>query len=249
VSRARATRASHKTSALLLRRVEHGESDLVLALFTEGLGRVPALARSARRSQKRFGGALEPFHTLRIEIEEPGGGELYQLREATIETMRLGLTEDLERMDAAGRALAWVRTAAPPQTLEPEVWRAITNLLDRLNTSQAVDPKLVLAEEGMRLLAAFGWGLDLERCVRCGRPCEEGKAALVDPVRGGLVCRACGGARLRIAGPMRARLKALALEPDDVDVALDLVERALEAHAGTGDGGGRGKVAPARGPR
>jgi DNA repair protein RecO (recombination protein O) len=210
---------------------------------------LPALARGARRSQKRFGGALEPFHTLRIEVEEPGMGELFQLREATIETMRLRLTEDLERMDAAGRALGWVRTAAPPRIAEPEVWRAITNLLDRLNAPSAIDPKLVLAEEGMRLLAAFGWGLDLERCVRCGKPCEPQKAALVDPTRGGLVCRACGGARLRIAGAARARLVAGRLEPGDVEVALDIVERALEAHAGTTDAGGRGKVASATGPR
>jgi DNA repair protein RecO (recombination protein O) len=266
VSPARIARASHQTSALLLRRVEHGESDLVLALFTRDLGRIPALARSARRSRKRFGGSLEPFHTLRIEVDEPtAAGELYQLREAQIETMRLGLTEDLERMDAAGRALAWVRAAAPPRIAEPEVWSAITSLLDRLNAAnapasgtlgltgapRALNPKLVLAEEGMRLLSAFGWGLELERCVRCGRPCEEGKAALIDPVRGGLVCRACGGARLRVSGALRARLMIPALEPEDVDVALDLVERALEAHAGTGgdEGGKRGKVAPPRGPR
>jgi DNA repair protein RecO (recombination protein O) len=252
VSRAvayRSARSSHRTSALLLRRVEHGESDLVLALFTEKLGRVPALARGARRSQKRFGGALEPFHSLRIELDEPGTGELYLLRDATIETMRSRLTEDLERMDSAGRALGWVRTAAPPRIAEPEVWRAITLLLDRLNAPSLVNAKLVLAEEGMRLLGAFGWALDLERCVRCGKACEKAKPALVDPVRGGLVCRACGGARLRLGGPLRARLLARTLEPEDVDVALDLVERALEAHAGTSDPGGRGKVAPATRPR
>jgi DNA repair protein RecO (recombination protein O) len=234
VSRTRAPRTSHRTRALLLRRVEHGESDLVLSLFTESFGRVSALARSARKSRKRFGGTLEPFHTLAVEADEPASGELFHLRDARIEVPRLALTADLARMDAAGRALGWVRVAAPPRTAEPDVWRAIVTLLDRLDTNAALDARLVLAEQGLALLAAFGWGLDLERCVRCGKPCEPGQSAMVDAERGGLVCRACGGARIRLRGPVRERLAQGALAPEDVDVALDLVERALRAHVGAG---------------
>jgi DNA repair protein RecO (recombination protein O) len=218
----------------LLRRTEHGESDLVLALFTESFGRVSALARGARKSQKRFGGSLEPFHTLALEADEPAQGELFHLRDARIEVPRLALTADLSRMDAAGRALGWVRVAAPPRTAEPEVWRAIITLLDRLDAPGALDARLVLAEQGLALLAAFGWGLDLERCVRCGKPCEPGKAAMIDAERGGLVCRACGGARIRLSGPLRDRLARGALVEEDVDVALDLVERALRTHVGAG---------------
>jgi DNA repair protein RecO (recombination protein O) len=216
----------------LLRRTEHGESDLVLTLFTESLGRVPALGRGARRSQKRFGGALEPFHTLMLDIEEPGSGELYALRDASIATMRPALVNDLSRMDAAGRALSWVRTAAPPRHREPEVWAAVERLMDRLDAAELALPRLVLAEEGLRLLSAFGWGLELGRCVRCGRVCEPGRTAMVDPERGGLVCRACGGARHRLGGVARARVAEGALLPEDVDVTLELVERALRAHVG-----------------
>jgi DNA repair protein RecO (recombination protein O) len=232
VSPARASRQSHRTRALLLRRTEHGESDLVLSMFTESLGRIPALGRGARRSQKRFGGALEPFHTLLVEVDEPASGELFQLREATIATMRPTLTGDLIRMDVAGRALSWVRVAAPARTEEPAVWTTLGRLLDRLDDAQTTNPRLVLAEEGLRLLAAFGWGLELSRCVRCGKECEPGRTAMIDADRGGLVCRACGGARFRLGGAARARVAAGALLPEDVDVTLDLVERALRAHVG-----------------
>jgi DNA repair protein RecO (recombination protein O) len=218
---------------LLLRRVEHGETDLILSLFTQSLGRVSALARGARKSARRFAGALEPFHTLRIDFDEPTGGDLLHLREAALESPRVTLTSHLDRMDAAGRALGWVRVASPPRTAEPEVWKEITVLLDRLNEDGRVNPRLVLAEQGLRLLGAFGWGLDLERCVTCGKPCEKGRAAYVDPVRGGLVCRSCGSARMKLSGAARERLATWSLAPEDVETALDLVERTLKAHAGT----------------
>lgn len=234
MSRIRAARRSHTTSALLLRRVEHGESDLVLSLFTRELGKLSALARGARKSRKRFGGALEPFQTLRVEVDEPLSGELFNLREASIEVTRISLTASLDAMDAAGRALGWVRSGSPLRTPEPGVWDAVTSLLDRLDRDglDARAARLALAEHGLLLLTAFGWGLELERCVRCGKPCEPGRSAMVEPSRGGLVCRQCGGATVKLAGPARARLAEGALLPEDVDFALRLVERALSAHAG-----------------
>ena len=69
------------TRALLLRRVDYAESDLVLSLFTVELGRISALARGARKSRRRFGGVLEPMHTLEVTLDERPSSELYILRE------------------------------------------------------------------------------------------------------------------------------------------------------------------------
>ncbi len=229
---------THDTHALLLRRVDYGESDLVLALFTEKLGRVSALARGARRSTKRFAGALEPLHTLEVRCDESRRGELFVLREARIVVPRTRLTGDLERMQAAGRALGWVRGAAPPRTREPEVWRILSNLLDLLSEQQDGRAPLHLCAAGLQLLAAFGWGLELSRCVRCGRPCPAEQAAMVDAAQGGLVCRACGGARLKLPARARARLRELSLggeaslDAAELELALELVEQAMRAHAG-----------------
>jgi DNA repair protein RecO (recombination protein O) len=223
----------------LLKRVEYGDADLVLTLFTEKLGRVSALARSARRSQRRFGGSLEPLHTLEVRLEDRPKNELSVLREARIVTARTALTQSLERMKAAGRALGWVRSAAPAHTPEPELWVALEALLDELGVPGGVAPDLALAASGLHVLGALGWGLDFERCVRCGKPCPPENAALVDPARGGLVCRSCGGARQKLDANTRERLARAALsgdprvlEADDAGVALALVEAVLAAHAG-----------------
>jgi DNA repair protein RecO (recombination protein O) len=223
----------------LLKRVEYGDADLVLTLFTEKLGRVSALARSARRSQRRFGGSLEPLHTLEVRLEDRQKNELSVLREARIVTARPALTQSLARMKAAGRALGWVRSAAPAHTPEPELWSALEALLDELAAPDGVAPELALAASGLHLLGVLGWGLDFERCVRCGKPCPPDAAALIDPARGGLVCRSCGGARQKLDAGVRERLTRAALagdprvlEAEDADIALALVDAVLAAHAG-----------------
>src|SRR5690606_37720230 len=150
---------------------------------------------------------------------------------------RTRLASDLDSMQAAGKALTWLRKAAPPRTLEPAAWDATVHFLDLLDRTPERRTERLL-ELGLRLLGAFGWGLDLGRCVRCGKPCPADRTALVSPERGGLVCRACGGGPLRLSGPLRRALDLAVLGQDDVvpsaelGLALEVVERALVAHMG-----------------
>jgi DNA repair protein RecO (recombination protein O) len=229
----------HDSQALVLRRVELGEADLIVTLFTLTLGRVSVLARGARRSKKRFAGALEPFFTLQARFEERTRSELFVLIDADVTRPRLGLLSELSRLEVAGRALGWVRKTAPPRTPEPEAFQLMERLLDRLSNGDAtLSPERELSEIGLALLASFGWGVDLEHCVRCGKACPETSIGMVDPMSGGLVCRSCGSGRMRIPAARRLRLvraaqgEQNALLAEDANTALELVERVFAAHAG-----------------
>jgi DNA repair protein RecO (recombination protein O) len=250
-ARNRATQ-NHNTAALVLRRTPYRDADLVVSLFTERLGQVAVLARAARKSQRRFGGSIEPFHTLHVELTETGGFELMMLTAARIEQPRACLYEHLDAMEAAGKLLAWVRGASPAHTPEPLLWGLALRCLDELEATARTrrdaassDPtvprtstKQTLAAYGLELLSACGWRLELERCVQSGARCPEGKSAMVDPERGGLVSRAEGGAPFLLSGPTRQRLILAqsgvpsALDEEDAELGLTLVERCLRAHAG-----------------
>jgi DNA repair protein RecO (recombination protein O) len=236
---ARKASARIATEALLLRRVEYGEADLVLTLLTQKLGKVSALARGARKSMKRFGGSLEPMHTLALELDERPSAELFTLLEAKLKTPRAKILGSLAAMEAAGKALSWVRRAAPPRTPEEAPYAVLSTLLDRLALAPEPEPSAIaLAEAGLCLLSAFGWGIDFERCVRCGRQALPAQSASVDAARGGLICRSCGGARLRISARARERMARAAagetgmLTSEEAASALSIVEAALGAHAG-----------------
>jgi DNA repair protein RecO (recombination protein O) len=221
------------TDALLVRRVVFGEADLVVTLLTQQDGLVSAMARGARRSSKRFS-ALEPMHRLRVGLERRAGG-LWTLADAVIVQPRLHLMEDLERLDAAGRALRWVRRVCPPFTPEPEIWRDTDGLMNDLDArGDPVTPNARLAVYGLRLLASVGWGLELDRCVRCGKPCDTNASACVDPTLGGLVCRSCGGARMVLRAERLGRLRdartGAVLDGDAARCALELIEALLQAH-------------------
>jgi DNA repair protein RecO (recombination protein O) len=222
-----------RSDALLLRRTAFGESDDIVHFFTESAGAVAAVARGARRSQRRFH-ALEPMHVLHVTLEVAPGRELARLTEAVLVHPRLGVTSRLGPMMTAGRALGWLRRAAPAHTPEPALWREMNALLDRLDGALEGDGKAALAASGLRILGALGWGLELHACVRCGRPCPDNARARVDVAAGGVVCSACGGVGRRFSAAARRALVA-ALEQAEIEGdpegALELCERALEVHA------------------
>jgi DNA repair protein RecO (recombination protein O) len=237
---------SFVTRALLVRQVEYGESDVIATLFTEAEGKLGAMVRGGRKSTKRMGGALEAFHTLEARIDDRGG-ELTALREARIVKVRAGILGSLEAIDAAGMALRWVRHACPPRTREPEAWETLEQILDALDAldgpeakSAGGSPRVVLARGALKLLADVGYGLDLERCVRCGKECPPGRPARVDPARGGLVCSACGGAPVILGPELRAKARAglaaltesVPMSPAEAEQILAIVDTAMAAHAG-----------------
>lgn len=221
--------------ALLVRSVPYGESDLIATFFTKEAGLLGATVRGGRRSQKRFGGALEPIHTLDITLDDRGR-ELCLLKEARIARPRLGITASLDAMDAAGHALRWTRHLCPPRTPEPAAWRGLTDLFDQLDAGE--EPRPHLAVFGLHMLTDMGYALELERCIKCGRPCPAGRSAFLDGARGGLVCMSCGGARRTVKPALRS-LALAAQRGDDVKIGredagelIEIVEEAMAAHAG-----------------
>ncbi len=225
-----------ESEALVVRTVEFGEADLIVTLVTEQVGKLSAIARGARKGSRRLAGSLEPVHTVAVMLEDKGG-DLATLKEARVVRARTGLTGRLDALESAGIALRWARHAFPPRTPEPQGWRILAELLDVLDGGDA-PPRRELARAGLAMLAALGYALDLEQCVVCGRPCAPTKAACVDPVRGGLVCRSCGGASTVLLPELRQAARVLAagqgadVTDEQAATLLQLVDRAMAAHAG-----------------
>lgn len=189
----------------MLRVVDYRESDRIVTLFSEELGRVSAIARAARRSQKRFGGGLESLCVVDVKLE-PARAELDVLREARPLHPCLGLLGSLERIEAGGAALEMLRALLAERHPEPEVFRLVVDFLLELDAGAQAATRLLQFQ--LDALTALGFSPELERCGVCGKEAPQARAALFRPVAGAIVCRACGGGSLRLSAATRQALLA-----------------------------------------
>lgn len=181
-------RQSH---AIILKRTAYGEADWIVTFFDRDWGRVGGIAKSARSSTKRFGGALEPGTRVRIRYVARSADGLVRIDEAQVERGVLGAMKSLQRIQALARALELALAFLQERQAAPEKF----DLLDeRLMALTQDEPNLADALRfELEWLRFCGFGPELFGCTLCGRSASGGKAWLFDFDRGGVVCPSCVG--------------------------------------------------------
>ena len=167
--------AVSKTEALILRSVDFSESDRVIHLLVPDVGRVAVIARGARRSAKRFGGTLDLFNHLRVQIERRRSGGLSRLDQAELVRSFAPLRVDPARFALGCYLLELLDRLAPEGGSPQDMRRLFAFALSALETvsTRRPDAQLRTLLE-LRTLAALGLRPELRDCVRCGRAVDSG---------------------------------------------------------------------------
>lgn len=189
-----------ETTGFVLKARNYGESDRIVVLLTEGLGKVSAIAKGARRSARRFaGGALEPFQELALRMDRKPRFSLAFLHESRVVSSNRALPSDLD-------AFAWASyltelTDVMTVDRDPcrdlyELYRDVVSRLGR----EAVEP--LAHHYVLGLLERSGWAPDFGACGICTEPITDGSRPILDSRGSGVIC-------------VRHEAEAAGVDPDD----------------------------------
>jgi DNA repair protein RecO (recombination protein O) len=190
----------HTGDALVLRTYNLGESDRIVVLLTRERGKKRGVARGARRSRKRFAGALEPLTLVRVAYSEREQRELVQLTYA--EPMRSPLSAPGEACTYASYFAELLDEWASDSDPQERLFRLGVAVLEAL-TSGA--PGEVLARYfEYWLLRLEGVYPSVTACPRCGGSFDRG--AVLEGRSHWYLCVGCGSGQ----GGVRMSPEALA---------------------------------------
>jgi DNA repair protein RecO (recombination protein O) len=208
---------------VVLRATPLRESDLLVVLYTESHGRVTAVARGGRKSQRRFAGALQLLVLGRYQLGRRPRGELWGLDGADVVREWTRLASDVVAVAHASYVAELVGALLPPESPDPHALEVIVALWDCL-ADGGPSPAALRAVE-IALLELAGHRPALDACAACGKTQLAG--ALFDPGRGGVICRTCG-ALSRAAGVRVLEEGALAYLRAVVTAETPSAARALD---------------------
>ncbi len=179
-----------ETDGIVLSRHDHGESDLIVTLYCRDSGRSSAIAKGAKKSQRRFVNKLELFSFLHLNLRQRNSSSLALLEEADLHSAFLNLRLDISLYTAA----SVIREFTLLATREGEAdERFYTLLLWSLHKLDRKSPHLLVV---MLFLTRFydiiGYRPELHRCFHCG--VEAGNSLPqfgFSTAVGGLICSAC----------------------------------------------------------
>jgi len=173
-----------QSEAIVLRTYPLHESDLLVTLFTRAEGKVKGVARAAKKSKRRFGGALEPLTLVRAHYDDREGRELARLDSCDILDSPLSHPLDYPRVVALEHIAETLDELLPEREANDDIFRLTYSVLRPLELGPIWIP---LTYFQLWLVRLIGFLPELGECVVCGESLAGDRAfhhALVD----GLMC-------------------------------------------------------------
>jgi DNA repair protein RecO (recombination protein O) len=174
----------HQAEAVVLRTWPIHEADLIVSLFTRDQGKIKGIAKSASKSRRRFGGALEPMtHVLANYAEKPRQ-ELVRLDSFEIVASPLSTSVDYTRAAALAFYAEVLEEILPDRDPHDAVFRLLLAVLEQTHTQNIWMPVTYFA---LWILRLMGWMPDVTRCTVGGEP-FAGRPAYWQAHVDGLAC-------------------------------------------------------------
>jgi DNA repair protein RecO (recombination protein O) len=174
---------------------------------------VRGVARAAKKSRRRFGGALEPLTHVKLTYEDRERNELVRLD--ACEVLQSPLTSEVTypRAIALGHVAEVLDELLPDREANDTVFRLTLSVLAQLRGESFLLPVTYFELWMARLM---GYLPGLSECLACGRTLN-GSRAYFHPLADGLMC------------PEHKRLASSEISPESRKLAANMLRAPLSA--------------------
>lgn len=176
--------ALRETEAIVLRTYPFREADLLVTLFTRVEGKVRGVARSAKKSKRRFGGALEPLTYVRAIYDVRERQELVRVDSCEVLESPLATEVSYARAVALGHIAELLDELLPDHESNDAIFRLTLSVLRVLTGPEIWMP---ITYFDLWLTRLVGFLPELTECVVCGRSLN-GNRAYFHALADGLTC-------------------------------------------------------------
>ena len=189
-----------------------------MTLFTRAEGKVKGIARAAKKSKRRFGGALEPLTWVRVYYDDREGQELARLDSCDILESPLSATVDYPRVVALEHIAEALDELLPDREANDALFRLAVSVLHQLRSGSISMP---LTYFQLWLVRLVGFLPELSQCGSCGQALND-RRAFYHAMSDGLMCvqhkrlassELSADSRLLAAQMFRAPVESFAAEP------------------------------------
>jgi DNA repair protein RecO (recombination protein O) len=179
------------TDAIVLHAFDYMETSRILRLVTREAGVQSALAKGARRAQRKYGSALDLFAEGAAQLYTKEGRDLHTLSSFDVTRARPELAEDLGRFTGAAAIAELTLRFSPRDESHPSLYDAVVAVLDALGAAEPGRAREVGVAGTWRLIAELGFTPALDACSVCHADVPRDEPAMFSHPAGGVLCARC----------------------------------------------------------
>lgn len=205
-----------QSEALILRTYPFHEADLLVTFFTRLEGKVRGVAKAAKKSKRRFGGALEPLTHVIAHWEDKEKQELARLDSCDIISSPLTSEVTYPRVVALSYVAEVVDQLLPDREANDDIFRLTLAVVKQVKPDSIWMP---LTYFDLWIVRLIGLLPELTECVVCGESLN-GSKAWFHPLADGLLC-------IR-----DKRLASVEIAPESRNLAAEMFRAPIDKFAG-----------------
>ena len=183
------------TPAILLRRTDYGDFDLIVTVFSLHQGKMSLMVKSGKKSKKRFAGVLELFSEMEIVARRGRRSALALLQDASLKDPFAGIRADIQKTAYASYWVELVNAWMEENIRSEPLYVLLRHVLAELDRSDGGDHALSVVFQ-LQFLKLSGHSPNLDCCSLCRTDLEgpwQQSLGFSVPA-GGIVCRKCAAA-------------------------------------------------------
>ena len=191
------------TPAILLRRLDYGDYDLILTFLSLQHGKISLIAKSAKKSTKRFAGTLELFSLIEVVGNTGKRRGLPVLQEAALKSPYSAIRSDIKKTAYASYWCELIYNWLEENQQQAQIYYLLKYVLGELDSNASTPAELSVLFQ-MRLLCLSGHRPNLSECANCRKRLEtiDTQHVVFDVARGTILCQGCisgSGGRIRLS--------------------------------------------------
>jgi DNA repair protein RecO (recombination protein O) len=177
-----------KTEAIVLSKMNYGDSSSIASLFTENLGKISVIVKGARSPKSKYGKIVDPLNYLAVVFYKKESREIQLLSQADIVEHYPNIKNDLSKLGYAYGVVELVKNLLADREVNKKIFKGMVKILSRLNSGEEKS-EITFGRFFMFLLKETGYEIQIDSCALCGKQKFDGDVFY--NFEKGLICGEC----------------------------------------------------------
>ncbi|MFA7418601.1 MAG: DNA repair protein RecO [Melioribacteraceae bacterium] len=183
-----------KTRALVLRRLDFGDTSRIAHFFTDEFGKLSAMVKGAKSPKSKTGLAIDLLNVVELVLYKKNTREVQLVSQVDLIKHFANIRDDYEKYRFASAVIELLSTMITESEPHPKLFEGSIKILSLMDSSNQ-SPKFLFAKYFLFFLRELGYEFQMERCNSCGREIIKGEQASLN-FEAGMFCTDCREDRL-----------------------------------------------------
>lgn len=187
----------YRTQGFILKKINRGEADQLLTIYTKDFGKLKILGRAIRKITSKLRSGADIFYLSEIEFIQ---GKTYKtLTDASVIKNFKDIKKDLKKLKIAHKIAKLLNVFLRGEEKDDKLWDLLNEVFNKLNNLQFTisNLRLLCYYFLWNFLSTLGYEPEIYKCVVCRKKLNP-NFLYFSPSDGGVVCASCKQKNRRI---------------------------------------------------